>query len=65
MVKGRRGRNRQNKSLSILFNRIERKQRTLINQTTIKSIYKGGNNSNINESQRGIFLVTINHIKGL
>ena len=33
------------KSLSILYNRIEREQRTLIQwrQTTIKSIYKGGN----------------------
>ena len=49
------------KSLSILFNRIEREQRTLIQwrQTTIKSIYKGGNKANISESQRGIFLVNI------
>ena len=49
------------KSLSILFNRIEREQRTLIQwrQTTIKSIYKGGNKANISESQRGIFLINI------
>ena len=49
------------KSLSILFNRIEREQRTLIQwrQTTIKSIYKGGNKANISESERGIFLVNI------
>ena len=49
------------KSLSILFNRIEREQRTLMQwrQTTIKSIYKGGNKANISESQRGIFLVNI------
>ena len=49
------------KSLNILFNRIERKQRTLIQwrQTTIKSIYKDGNKTNISESQRGIFLVNI------
>ena len=49
------------KSLSILFNRIEREQRTLIQwtQTTIKNIYKGGNKANISESQRGIFLVNI------
>ena len=49
------------KSLSILFNRIEREQRTLIQwrQTTIKSIYKGGNKTNISESQRRIFLVNI------
>ena len=49
------------KSLSILFNRIEREQRTLIQwrQTTIKSIYKGGNKVNISDSQRGIFLVNI------
>ena len=47
------------KSLSILFNRIEREQRTLMQwrQTTIKSIYKSGNKANISESQRGIFLV--------
>ena len=40
------------KSLSILFKRIERQQRTLIQwrQTTIKSIYKGGNKANISES---------------
>ena len=49
------------KSLSILFNRIERVQRTLMQwrQTTIKSIYKGGNKTNISESQRRIFLVNI------
>ena len=49
------------KSLSILFNRIEREQRTLMQwrQTTIKSIYKGGSKANISESQRGIFLVNI------
>ena len=49
------------KSPSILFNRIEREQRTLIQwkQTTIKSIYKCGNKPNINESQGGIFLVNI------
>ena len=42
------------KSLSILFKRIEREQRTLIQwrQTTIKSIYKSGNKTNISESQR-------------
>ena len=28
-------------------------------QTTIKSIYKGGNKANISESQRGIFLINI------
>ena len=40
------------KSLSILFNRIEREQRTLIQwrQTTIKSIYKDGN-----KAKRDIF----------
>ena len=49
------------KSLSILFNRIEREQRTLIQwgQTAIKSIYKGGNKCNISESQRGIVSVNI------
>ena len=49
------------KSLSILFNRIEIEQRTLVQwrQTTIKSIYKGGNKANISESQKGIFLVNI------
>ena len=49
------------KSLRILFNRIEREQRTLMQwrQTTIKSIYKGGNKANISESQRGIFLVNM------
>ena len=49
------------KSLSILFNRIEREQRALIQwkQTTIKSLYKGGNKANISESQKGIFLVNI------
>ena len=49
------------KSLSILFKRIEREQRTLIQwrQTTIKSIYKSGNKTNISESQREIFLVNI------
>ena len=49
------------KSLSILFNRIEREQRTLMQwrQTTFKSIYEGGNKANISESQRGIFLVNI------
>ena len=49
------------KILSILFNRIEREQRTLMQwrHTTIKSIYKGGNKANISESQRGIFLVNI------
>ena len=49
------------KSLSILFNRIERQQRALIQwkQTTIKSIYKGGKKANISESQIGIFLVNI------
>ena len=49
------------KSLSILFNRIEREQRTLIQwkQTTVKSIYKGGNKANISESQIGIFLENV------
>ena len=49
------------KSLSILFNRIEREQRTPIQwrQTRIKSICKGGNKANISESQRVIFLVNI------
>ena len=49
------------KSLSILFNGKEREQRTLIQwrQTTIKTIFKGGNKANISESQRGIFLVNI------
>ena len=49
------------KSLRILFNRIEREQRTLMQwrQTIIKSIYKGCNKANISESQRGIFLVNI------
>ena len=47
------------KSLSILFNRIEREQKTLAQwrQTIIKSIYIGVNKVNISESQRGIFLV--------
>ena len=42
------------KSLSILFNRIEREQKTLMQwrQTTIKSIHKVGNKANISESQR-------------
>ena len=59
IVTGRRGRNSQ--ILSILFNRIEREQGTLIqwSQTTIKSINKGGNEANISESQIGIFLVNI------
>ena len=59
MVKGRRGRDSQKSKY--LFNRIEREQRTLMQwrQTTIKSIYKGGNKANISESQRGIFLVNI------
>ena len=41
--------------------REEREQGTLIqwSQTTIKSIYKGGNEANISESQIGIFLVNI------
>ena len=49
------------KSLSILFNRIEKEQRTLVQwrQTAIKSIYKSGNKTNISESERGIFLVNI------
>ena len=50
------------KSLSILFNRIEKEQKALTQwrQTTIKSIHKGGNNKvNISESQRGIFLINI------
>ena len=49
------------KSLSILFNRIEREQKTLAQwrQTIIKSIYIGVNKVNISESQRGIFLVNI------
>ena len=49
------------KSLSILFNRIEREQRTLIQwrKTAMKSIYNGGNKANISESQRGTFLVNI------
>ena len=40
---------------------MEREQRTLIQwrQTTIKSMYKGGNKSNISESQGRIFLVNI------
>ena len=49
------------KSRSILFNRIEREQRTIIQwrQTTIKSIYKGGSKADMSESQRDIFLVNI------
>ena len=49
------------KNLSILFNRIEREQRILTEwrQTIINSIYKGGNKVNINESQRGGFLVNM------
>ena len=49
------------KILSILFNRIEREQKTLTQwrQTLIKSKYEGGNKVNINESQRRIFLVNI------
>ena len=49
------------KSLSILFHRIEREQRTFIQwrQTAIKSIYKGGNKANRSERQRGIFFVNI------
>ena len=49
------------KNLSILFNRIEREQRILTEwrQTIINSIYKGGNKVNINESQRGVFLVNM------
>ena len=44
------------KSLSILFSRIEREQRTLTQwrQTTIKSIYKC-DKANSSENQRGIF----------
>ena len=49
------------KNLSILFNRIEREQRILTEwrQTIINSIYKGGNKVNINQSQRGVFLVNM------
>ena len=49
------------KGLSILFNKIEREQGTLIQwwKTTIKSIFKGGNKANISESQRRIFLINI------
>ena len=49
------------KSVSILFNRIEREQQTLIQwrKTAMKNIYNGGNKANISESQRGTFLVNI------
>ena len=49
------------KILSILFNRIEREQKTITQwrQTLIKSKYEGGNKVNTNESQRRIFLVNI------
>ena len=49
------------KSLSIIFKRIEREQRTLIQwkQTAIKNIYKGSNKANVSESQIGMFLVNI------
>ena len=52
MVKGRRGRNSQ----KILLNRIEKEQRIQWRQTTIKSIYKGGNKANISESKMGMFI---------
>ena len=44
------------KSLTILFNWIEREQKIIMQwrQTTIKSIYKAGNKANISEKQRGI-----------
>ena len=46
------------KTLSILFNRIEKEQRSLTRwrQTTTKNVYEDGNKLNISESQRGIFL---------
>ena len=49
------------KSSSILFNRIEREQGTFTQwrQAIIKSIYKGGNKTNISDSQGGILLVNI------
>ena len=59
MVKGKRG--KIVKSLSILFRRIERQQRTLPQwrETKIKSIYKGCNKAYISESRSGTFLVNI------
>ena len=49
------------KSQSILFSWIKREQRTLTQrmQTTIKSIYEGGNKANISENERDIILVNI------
>ena len=51
------GRKNIDKSPSILFNRIERDQRILMQwrQTTIKSIYKGGIKANISENQERCF----------
>ena len=44
------------KILSILFNRIEREQRTLIqSRQTIESIYKGGNKANKVKKPVGYF----------
>ena len=49
------------KRLSIIFKRIERELRTLMQrrETAIKSIYKGGNKATISENERGISLVNI------
>ena len=51
----------QDQHLSILFNRIEREQKTVTGwrQTIIKNIYKGSNKFNICESQSETFLVNI------
>ena len=57
MDKRRRGGN--GKSLYILFNRIKTKNHRpkQWQLTTVKSIHKGGVKENIQENQRGIFLV--------
>ena len=57
MDKRRRGEN--GKSLYILFNRIKTKNHIpkQWQLTTVKSIHKGGVKENIQENQRGIFLV--------
>ena len=49
------------KTLCILFNRIKTENQVLIpwQLTTVKSIHKGGVKGNIQENERGIFLVKI------
>ena len=48
-------------SLATLFIRIEEEKKILIQwkETKIKSVYNGGNKDRIQESQRGIFLMSL------